>query len=168
MNNYRDYHFKFDVKKEVLAIIEAAATAQYPSLSTAEATEQLFGYILNSIIMDFHPEDLFVPAINNSTEVEFKAIKAFIPHKIAARFARHFVSTNKKSYSNLTHEIRRRLYKKHQEACKKQNEQAIVSRTFRNYLDKLAKLGLIESEGDGRWRTYSLADGVNIPSGTSS
>ena len=56
------------------------------------------------------------------------------------------------------------LFRRYREACKNSGEQPVVDRTFRNYLGKLVKLGLLRSEGDGRWRRYSLVHGVGIPS----
>lgn len=94
--------------------IETVASAQYPNLTRVQAIEQLFSYILNSIIMDFHPEDLFTQTSDNSPEENFRAVKIPIPREIAIKFAKYLISANKKSYSNLTHELRKRIYKRHQ------------------------------------------------------
>jgi len=98
----------------VLNKIECVASNQYPNLSEKEATEQMLSYILNSIIMDFHPEDLFAPAINKSLEVDIKALKVQIPRFVAFEFAKHSISTNRKSYTNLIYELRKRIFKKYQ------------------------------------------------------
>lgn len=34
----------------------------------------------------------------------------------------------------------------------------VVDRTFRKYMDSLVKHSFVNSSGEGRWRTYSLAD----------
>ncbi|MCE7735413.1 MAG: hypothetical protein GPJ54_11080 [Candidatus Heimdallarchaeota archaeon] len=64
--------------------------------------------------MDFHPEDIFIQASNNSSEDNFKVIKVPIPRTIAIEFAKYLISANKKSYANLTYELRKRLFEKYQ------------------------------------------------------
>lgn len=65
------------------------------------------------MIMDFHPEDLYVPAMNGSDKVDLKVIKVEINNEVASKFAQFFVSNNKKSYENLNFELRRRLFSKY-------------------------------------------------------
>lgn len=47
-----------------------------------------------------------------------------------------------------------RLYKKYE----KEVQEGVVKRTLRNYLNKMVDYNLIEAEGKGRWRSYSLAE----------
>ncbi|KXA95607.1 hypothetical protein AKJ36_00095 [candidate division MSBL1 archaeon SCGC-AAA259I07] len=44
------------------------------------------------------------------------------------------------------------------EKYKEKVEDPVVKRTVRKYLEKLERLGLIETEGKGRWRKYSMKD----------
>jgi orc1/cdc6 family replication initiation protein len=48
------------------------------------------------------------------------------------------------------------LFKILKERIKKNKLNPIVDRTFRKYLEKMVKLNIISSSGEGRWRTYSL------------
>ncbi len=50
------------------------------------------------------------------------------------------------------------LFKAFLELSEKQGLEKIVDRTFRKYMDSLVRHGLINSSGEGRWRTYSLAE----------
>jgi Cdc6-like AAA superfamily ATPase len=50
-----------------------------------------------------------------------------------------------------------KLFRRFAEAAKERGVDSVVDRTFRNYLDRLVKLGLVNSEGDSRWRKYSLS-----------
>lgn len=47
------------------------------------------------------------------------------------------------------------LLKEFQKLLEKQSLSKTTDRTFRNHLEKLVRYGFIESEGEGRWRTYS-------------
>ena len=50
------------------------------------------------------------------------------------------------------------LYKELQRLAEEQNVEKIVDRTFRKYMDSLVKHGFVTYSGDGRWRTYSIAE----------
>lgn len=42
------------------------------------------------------------------------------------------------------------------EKYKERADNPVVDRTVRKYLGKLERLGLIETEGEGRWRVYKI------------
>lgn len=41
--------------------------------------------------------------------------------------------------------------------CAKQGLEDLVDRTFRKYMERLVRHGLVTAEGDGRWRVYKVA-----------
>ncbi|MHA2089833.1 MAG: hypothetical protein ACW98K_03145 [Candidatus Kariarchaeaceae archaeon] len=90
--------------------IEAKAIEINPDLERIHATEQLLSYTLHSILMDFHPEDLYIPAMNDSSDVEIKALNLVVPQFIARSFASFLNISNKNSYQTLSFEVRKRLY----------------------------------------------------------
>jgi orc1/cdc6 family replication initiation protein len=49
-----------------------------------------------------------------------------------------------------------KLMKGFMDLARKRGLSGVVDRTFRNHVDKLAQLGMVTAQGDGRWRTYSL------------
>lgn len=50
------------------------------------------------------------------------------------------------------------LFRRFTAMAKAKGVDSVVDRTFRNYLDRLVRAGLVKSEGDSRWRKYSLAE----------
>jgi Cdc6-like AAA superfamily ATPase len=54
------------------------------------------------------------------------------------------------------------LFKKFTKVSKQRGLPDITDRTFRNHMDKLSQLGLVEPEGRGRWKSYSL----KVPKGS--
>jgi cell division control protein 6 len=50
------------------------------------------------------------------------------------------------------------LFRMLQESSKRQSIDDIVDRTFRKYMDSLVRHGFVSSSGEGRWRTYSIAE----------
>ena len=49
------------------------------------------------------------------------------------------------------------LFREFQGIANDRGVDGVVDRTFRNYLERLMKVGLVRSEGSSRWKTYSLA-----------
>jgi Cdc6-like AAA superfamily ATPase len=50
------------------------------------------------------------------------------------------------------------LFRRYQAASGGKGLQPVVDRTFRNYAERLIQMGLISSEGSGRWRRYRLSE----------
>lgn len=50
------------------------------------------------------------------------------------------------------------LFRSFQELAEKRGMEKVVDRTFRKYMDILVRHSFVNSSGEGRWRTYSLAD----------
>ncbi len=50
------------------------------------------------------------------------------------------------------------LFRRFQKLAAQKGLSSIVDRTFRKHMDRLTQLGMVGSEGEGRWRVYSLSD----------
>jgi cell division control protein 6 len=50
------------------------------------------------------------------------------------------------------------IYRELQSLSEKQGLESVVDRTFRKYMDGLVRHGFVNSAGESRWRTYSLAE----------
>jgi Cdc6-like AAA superfamily ATPase len=50
------------------------------------------------------------------------------------------------------------LWRRFCSLAQQKNLGKVSDRMFRNYMDRLSRLGLVDSQGKARWRTYSLKD----------
>ena len=50
------------------------------------------------------------------------------------------------------------LYESYKNKCKEKGLETIVERTIRKYLEKMVKMGLVQTEGKDRWRVYKTRE----------
>ena len=50
------------------------------------------------------------------------------------------------------------LYESYKNKCKEKGLETIVERTIRKYLEKMVRLGLVQTEGKDRWRVYKIRE----------
>jgi len=94
------------------------------------------------------PSEYIEKAISNLISKKEKRIEELNPHE-------KLIISILKEKENLDSG---NLFKNFQELVEKQKLEKIVDRTFRKYMDSLVKHGFVTSSGEGRWRTYSLAE----------
>jgi len=83
-------------------------------------------------------DESFSPALNDSRR---RTMENLNPHQ---QFILDILEGRKMKAGELFSELQ------------KKSKEKIVDRTFRKYIDKLVRHGLVKADGDGRWRVYSL------------
>lgn len=109
MASISDYNLIFQIKSATLQVLADKTKKLFPSLEPEKALHLTLISILQSLQMDFHPQDLLFPAISGSSDADFQAVQLILVKSSADSLAKYFIENSLTSYADFRTEIRKRI-----------------------------------------------------------